>query len=219
MWGKPALLEMWDKRFFYFSLKYEFNFVDALDKCSALSTDQIDVENADRYGINYVDKEGKKRSPLILHCSPSGAIERVMYALLEREAIREKEGRLPMLPLWLSPTQVRLIPVSPERHLKFCEKLSSELEEAKIRVDIDDREESVGKRIRESATEWVPYTLVIGDKELEGKEMVVRDREKNEEVRMSKEKLIDLIKEKTRDRPFDTLPLPKYLSKRIVFVG
>jgi len=218
-WGKPALIEMWDKRFFYFVMKYEWNFVDALDKCSALTTDQIDIENGERYGITYVDKTGGKKFPLLLHCSPSGAVERVMYALLEREAMKEKEGKLPRLPLWLSPTQVRLIPVSVERHLKFCEGLLQELEKEKIRVDIDDREESVGKRIRSSAQEWTPYTLVVGDKEMKGKDLMVRDREKGEEVKMSKEKLIKLIKEKTAGRPFDTLPLPKRLSKRIVFVG
>ncbi|MEM3745633.1 MAG: threonine--tRNA ligase, partial [Candidatus Bathyarchaeia archaeon] len=81
LFGKPALVEMWGERFFYFVLKWEFNFVDNLDKASALSTDQIDIENAERYGITYVDEKGEKRYPLILHCSPSGAIERDIYAL------------------------------------------------------------------------------------------------------------------------------------------
>ncbi|MEM2587229.1 MAG: threonine--tRNA ligase, partial [Candidatus Bathyarchaeia archaeon] len=84
IFGKPALAEMWDERFFYFVLKWEFNFVDNLDKASALSTDQIDIENAERYGITYVDEKGETRYPLILHCSPSGAIERDIYALLEK---------------------------------------------------------------------------------------------------------------------------------------
>lgn len=215
-WGKPALIEMWDKRFFYFVMKYEWNFVDALGKCSALTTDQIDIENAERYGITFVDVKGRKQFPLILHCSPSGAIERVMYALLERAAMSEKSGKLPVLPLWISPTQIRLIPVSPARHLKFCEGLDF----GDIRVDIDDRGESVGKRIRDSEMEWTPYSLVIGDKEIKSKkEFVVRDREKNEEIKMSKEKLVKTIKDKVAGMPFDTLPLPKLLSKRVVFVG
>ena len=82
--GRPSLVEMWDERFFYFVLKWEFNFVDSLGKASALSTDQIDVENAERYGITYVDKDGRRRHPIILHCSPSGAVERCIYALLEK---------------------------------------------------------------------------------------------------------------------------------------
>ncbi|KQC13185.1 MAG: threonine--tRNA ligase, partial [Methanosaeta sp. SDB] len=82
--NKPVLIEMWEERFFYFVLKFEFNFVDALDKASALSTVQIDVENAERYDINYTDVDGSLKRPIILHCSPSGAIERLMFALLEK---------------------------------------------------------------------------------------------------------------------------------------
>ncbi len=219
-WGKPALIEMWDKRFFYFIMKYEWNFVDALDKCSALTTDQIDVENAERYGITYVDENSKKQFPIILHCSPSGAVERVMYALLERAALWEKEGKLPMLPVWLAPTQVRIIPVSIERHLKLAETLVEKFAEHQIRADIDDRTESVGKRIRSAGQEWVPYTLVIGDNELKSKELMVRIRElKEEEKKMTFTELADDIKKKTKGRPYDTLPLPMFLSKRIIFVS
>ncbi|MDP3734022.1 MAG: threonine--tRNA ligase [Nanoarchaeota archaeon] len=224
-WGKPALVEMWNERFFYYSMKYEWNFVDALDKCSALTTDQIDVENAERYDINYVDKEGKKRHPLILHLSPSGAVERIIYALLEKAAMEEKVGKVPSLPLWLAPTQVRLIPVSLDNHFEYCQQVAAKLNELNIRVDIDDRLEGVGKRIRTAALEWVPYTLVIGDNEMhsfknnDSKSFVVRDREKNEELKMSFTDLVAIIDDKTKGRPFDTLPLPKLVSKRISFVG
>ncbi|MBI2668329.1 threonine--tRNA ligase [Candidatus Woesearchaeota archaeon] len=220
-WGKPTLIEMWEQRFFYFTMKYEWNFVDALEKCSALTTDQVDVENAERYGITYVDEKNQKQFPLILHCSPSGAVERVMYALLEKAAKDEKAGKVPMLPLWLSPTQVRLIPVSIDRHLHFCEGLTAELEKLGLRADIDDRVETVGKRIRSAAQEWIPYTLVVGDEEINDKfkQVVVRDREKNTEEKMRFDQLIDLLKKKTKDMPTDTLPLPRLVSRRIIFVG
>lgn len=218
-WGKPALIEMWNKRFFYFSMKYEWNFVDVLEKCSALTTDQIDVENAERYGITYVNEKGERKFPLILHCSPSGAVERVMCALLEKAAREERTGKLPMLPLWLAPTQVRLIPVSVAKHLEFCQQLAHKFEDEQIRVDVDDRVETVGKRIRDSAREWVPYTLVVGDQEMEEAGLVIRNREKDEEIKMSYSALVNLIKEKTKGRPAETLPLPQLLSKRIVFVG
>ena len=78
------LIEIWKEKFFYFVLKWEFNFIDNLGKASALSTDQIDVENAARYNIEFVDEEGSKKNPIILHNSPSGAVERVIYALLEK---------------------------------------------------------------------------------------------------------------------------------------
>ncbi len=110
--GKPVLAEVWAERFFYFRLKWDFNFVDNQDKAAALSTDQIDVENAKRYEITYVDEKGEKQYPLILHCSPSGAIERCVYALLEKAYKEQLTGKPPMLPLWLSPTQIRLIPMS-----------------------------------------------------------------------------------------------------------
>jgi len=130
---KPILVEMWDHRFFYFVLKFEFNFIDALDKASALSTVQIDVENAERYDISYVDERGEKRRPLILHCSVSGAIERCMYALLEKAYMMSKRGRLPMLPVWLSPTQVRIIPVS-EKYLEHALKVAERIKGMMIRV-------------------------------------------------------------------------------------
>src|SRR5687768_4082087 len=81
--NRPVLVEVWKQKFFYFVLKWEFNYIDNLAKASALSTDQIDVENANRYQIEYVDVDGTRKNPIILHNSPSGAIERVIYVLLE----------------------------------------------------------------------------------------------------------------------------------------
>ncbi|MEK6940406.1 MAG: threonine--tRNA ligase [Nanoarchaeota archaeon] len=216
-WNKPTLLEIWDKKFFYFILKYEWNYVDNLDKAATLTTDQIDVENAKRYGITYIDSNGKKQFPLILHLSPTGAIERVLYALLERAAKEEKDGKVPTLPLWLSPTQVRLIPVSLEKHKGITDKMMEQFQEANIRVDIDDNGESIGKRIREAELEWVPYIIVIGDKEKDGT-ITVRKRGIKEQKDMKVESLIKEIEREVKGKPFKKLPLPRYLSKRIRFV-
>ena len=90
--NKPVLVEIWKQRFFYFVLKWEFNYIDNLGKASALSTDQIDVENASRYQIEYVDEDGTRKNPIILHNSPSGAIERVIYVLLENASRIMKSG-------------------------------------------------------------------------------------------------------------------------------
>ncbi|TRO45955.1 threonine--tRNA ligase, partial [Candidatus Bathyarchaeota archaeon] len=92
IYGKPLLAELWKERFFYFRLKWDANFVDNQNKAAALSTDQIDVENAKRYEITYVDEKGEKLNPLILHCSPSGAIERCVYALLEKAYRTQQKG-------------------------------------------------------------------------------------------------------------------------------
>jgi threonyl-tRNA synthetase len=217
--NKPVLVEMWDKRFFYFVLKFEFNFVDALAKASALSTVQIDVENAERYDIKFVDVAGAEKRPIILHCSPSGAIERCIYSLLEKEAMKAERGEVPMLPVWLSPTQVRILPVS-EKHLEFAKQIADKLH---CRVDIDDREDTVGKRIREAGREWVPYVVVIGDKELETGRINVTIREESQANRpktmeMSPEELDSRIQAQTAGLPFRPIPLAKMLSLRPKFI-
>ncbi|MDQ3848775.1 MAG: threonine--tRNA ligase [Thermoproteota archaeon] len=211
--GKSVLVEKWKERFFYFTLKWEFNFIDGLGKASALSTDQIDVENGARYGIEFVEEDGTKKNPIILHNSPSGAIERVIYALLEKSAKISKEGGIASLPLWLSHTQVRVIPVSQE-HIVYCEKILIELAENQIRADIDDRDETVGKKIRESETEWVRYTIVIGDKEINSDRLTVRDRNVGKQREITLGFLIDEVKEQTKDKPYLPLNLPVHLSSR-----
>ena len=216
--GKPILLEMWDERIFYFILKYDFNFVDTLDKASALSTDQIDIENGERYDIKFTDNDGKLKHPLILHCSPSGAIERVMYTLLEKAEFDQKEGKAPKIPLWLSPTQVRVIPVS-EEYVNDAFKIADEMIKHNIRADIDDRTLHVGKKIREAEVEWCSNIVVVGEKEKKSGELPVRVRGKKDLVNMSLSQLIEHIKKETEGMPFRPLPLPKELSKRPVFVG
>jgi len=218
IFGRPALVEMWKEPFFYFRLKWDFNIVDNQDKAAALSTDQIDVENAKRYDIAYVDEKGEKHHPLILHCSPSGAIERCVYALLEKAYKEQQSGKPPMLPLWLSPTQVRVIPMS-DKYLQYSEKLADVIEEHCIRVDVDDRALTLQKRIREAEMEWVPYIIVVGQKEIESEVLPVRDRKAGEIRKMKLEELTIEIEGIIKDKPFKPIPLPKYLSKRPQFYG
>jgi threonyl-tRNA synthetase len=211
--GKPVMVEMWKERFFYFTLKWEFNYVDDLGKASALSTDQIDVENGERYNIEFVEEDGTKKNPIILHNSPSGAVERVIYALLEKSAKVSKTGGIPSFPLWLAHTQVRVIPVGKE-HTEYCEKIMSELSASQIRADIDDRDETVGKKIRESETEWIRYTVVIGDKEINSSKLVVRDRNEGKQREITLQELISEVKAQTKDKPYLPLNLPTHLSTR-----
>ncbi|MBN2111378.1 MAG: threonine--tRNA ligase [Methanosarcinaceae archaeon] len=216
---KPVLVEMWDTRFFYFILKFEFNFVDALAKASALSTVQIDVENAERYDISYIDIDGTAKRPVILHCSPSGAIERCIYGLLEKEAMRTEAGEVPILPLWLSPTQVRVIPIS-DKHMDFAMKVAEQLD---CRVDIDDREDTVGKKVREAGREWVPYVVVLGDREVETGRINVTIRSESrpdrpKKVEMTAEELNARVRSETTGMPYRGLPLAKLLSARPKFL-
>ena len=211
--GRPVLVEMWKEKFFYFVLKWEFNFIDNLGKASALSTDQIDVENGDRYGIEFIDENNTAQHPIILHNSPSGAIERIIYVLLEKAAKDSREGRKAQLPLWLAPTQIRIIPLN-EEFYDFCETLTDRLSANNIRVDIDDRNESIGKRIREAEKEWIQYILVIGEKEANSENLSVRDRQTGNVKEISFDDFLNEINEHTKGKPFTGLNMPKYLSKR-----
>lgn len=211
--GRPVLVEMWKEKFFYFVLKWEFNFVDNFGKASALSTDQIDVENGERYGIKFVDENNVSKHPIILHNSPSGAIERIIYVLLEKAAQDAAKGQKPQFPLWLAPTQVRIIPLT-EEFSKTCETLADKLSSNNIRVDVDDRNESIGKRIRDSEKDWIRYTLVIGEKEANSKNLSIRDRQLGNVRELIFEDFISEVNEQTKGKPFTGLNLPKYLSQR-----
>jgi threonyl-tRNA synthetase len=219
IYDKPLLAEVWEERFFYFRLKWDANFVDNQDKAAALSTDQIDVENAKRYDITYVDEKGERQHPLILHCSPSGGIERCVYALLEKAYKEQQKGKLPMLPLWLSPTQVRLIPLS-DSYTEKSEEIAEKIAAHYIRVDIDDRVATLQKRIREAETEWVPYVIVVGQRELQSGVLSVRVREAHGKVQnMQLDELIQQVTDELDGKPFKPLPLPMNLSKRPQFFG
>ena len=213
--GKPVLIEMWKERFFYFVLKWEFNYIDNSGKASALSTDQIDVENGSRYGIEFVDENNTPKNPIILHNSPSGAIERVMYTLLEKASTDSREGRKPQLPLWLAPTQVRIIPLKDE-FLGFSEKLAERLSSQKIRVDIDDRNDTIGKRIREAEKEWIKYILVIGEREAGSENLSIRERNVSDVKEVSFDEFVTEIQSQTDDKPYSSLNVPLLLSKRPV---
>jgi threonyl-tRNA synthetase len=141
-----------------------------------------------------------------------------VYALLEKAYKDQKSGKAPMLPVWLSPTQIRLIPIS-DNFLKNVEKFAEEIERHCVRVDIDDRTLTLQKRVREAEMEWVPYIVVVGQKELESGVLPVRERSSGEMRRLKLEKLIGEIEKMVGDRPFKPLPLPKYLSKRPQFYG
>ncbi|MCG2715200.1 MAG: His/Gly/Thr/Pro-type tRNA ligase C-terminal domain-containing protein, partial [Candidatus Marinimicrobia bacterium] len=217
--NKPVLIELWDQRFFYFVLKFEFNYIDAMNKASALSTVQIDVENAERYGIKYIDSDGTEKRPFILHCSPSGAIERCIYALLEKASMNSEKGIVPMLPVWLSPTQVRVIPVT-DKHMEYAQKVAAELNG---RVDIDDREETVGKKIRDAAKEWIPYIAVVGDEEIESCGITVTVRSESQpnkplNVKMTVQELNERVSKDIAGYPFKRHPLSINLSARPRFV-
>ena len=212
--SRPALIELWDERSFYFVAKLEFNFIDALDKAACLSTVQIDVENTERFDITYIDKRGEKQYPLLLHASISGSIDRVLYAILESQAMRMRKGQKAAFPFWLAPVQLRLIPVSE----KFDGACKDVLEKVPYRIDYDDRDISMGRKIRDAGREWIPYILVLGAKEVAEECLNVRTRD-GAQKKMALPELLAQIEPQMKGKPFFELPLPQLLSMRPIFVG
>jgi len=212
---KPALIELLEKRKHYWIVKQEFQYVDSQGKNAQMSTVQLDIENGERYGINYTDKNGTKQPCTIVHSS-MGSLERWMYALFEEAKKMKLRGQPPSLPVWLSPTQVRLIPVSKD-YLSYCDNLADRIESHRIRVDIDDREETVGSRIRDAETSWVPYIVVIGDKEVRKGIYKVRIRKERVVKDMTYEQLVGEVTSQIQNKPYRELYLPRYLTKRVKF--
>jgi len=193
---KPVMIELFEERYAYFVFKGEWNVVDQQQKSACLATIQIDVENAERFNIKYVDDEGKEKYPLILHTSPSGSIERILYGVLEQASKDIKVGKVPHLPLWMTPVQVRIVPVS-ETFVDYCMEL--------------------GKRIQSAEKLWVPYILVVGDKEKDSGELSIRRRELKDQVKMTIDSLITEISEKTAFAPKQRLLLPHLVSQQPIF--
>jgi threonyl-tRNA synthetase len=175
---------------------------------------QIDVENAERFDINYVEEDGTKQHPLLMHTSVSGSVDRNLYAILENQAMRIKRGEKAFFPVWLSPIQVRILPVS-EPHIEGALRLA---ERIPYRVDVDDRDLKVGKKIRESEKEWIPYALVFGEKELSGGTLTVRPRI-GTQVEMTLDAFLERLAAETAGKPLLSANTPRLLSRRPIFVG
>jgi threonyl-tRNA synthetase len=214
--GKPVLIELFNERYAYFIFKGEWNVVDDQNKAGCLGTIQIDVENSVRFNIKYIDEDGKEKYPLILHTSPSGSIERILYGVLEHAYKQKKAGKVPYLPLWMTPVQVRLAPVD-DSFVDYCMQLGKTLDNAGIRYEIDDRSQTVGKKVRSAEKLWVPYICVIGSKEKESGVLTIRRREMKDQVEMTIDALVKEIENKTSFAPKQRLLLPNLISKQPIF--
>lgn len=206
---RPALIEVLSEMKHYWAVKHEFQGIDSVGGAVQLSTVQLDVADAERYGIVYTDSDGKKKGCIICHSS-IGSIERWIYVLLE-EALKHDK---PSLPFWISPTQIRLIPVGSE-FVPECERVSHELS---ARVDIDDMDDKVGKKIRNAEMEWIPMIIVYGEKEKTSGQLPVRLRS-GEQKMMTMAQLKDEVARLSKGYPTARLPLPALLTKRPAFRG
>ena len=211
---KPVLLEVIPKMKHYWNAKVDFAAIDDLGRPIENPTVQMDIQSARRFGITYLDENEEQQYPTILHCSPTGSLERVICSLLEKTST--DKGNKPSLPLWLSPTQVRIIPVT-DNHLEYAEDVYCKLRRLNVRVDVDDTAERLGKKIRNAGKEWIPYTIVVGDNEVENNSITVNRRDDDSKQEVTVEELADEIHTKTDGMPFRQLPLPYKVSKRVKF--
>lgn len=235
----PALLELWEDRYYYYVLKFERNVLSAQNKSATLATNQIDVESSlefmvdnegkkrQKYNISFVDTDGQIKYPIILHNSPTGGLERIIWGLIE-SAVRNREKLVPGFKTWLSPIQVRIITISDDQN-EYAERLLNIVNGEEFRADWDDRTETVGKKIRQAEIEWIPYTIIIGKKELENQTISIRKRMIDKPIGSKKqtakqindvnlEKLFEMLEEDTRNFPKYKLPIPfRKFSTKIYF--
>jgi threonyl-tRNA synthetase len=169
----------------FYGPKLDIQIKNVFGKEDTLITIQIDFQLAERFGMEYVDTDGQKKFPYIIHRTSLGCYERTLALLLEKYA--------GALPVWLSPVQVKVLPIS-EKHEEYAEKVTAALKAAGIRVEIDNRNEKIGYRIREAQLEKTPYMLVLGDKEFESDSVAVRARSEGDRGAMNIDNFIDLVK-------------------------
>ena len=171
--------------------KLDFMFTDALGRERQLATIQIDFAMPKRFALEYTDQEGKKSTPVMIHRAILGSYERFMAILIEHYA--------GAFPAWLAPVQVRVLPVS-DKHTDYAREVRKQLKAAGLRVDIDDANESLGKKIRNAKGEKLPYLLVVGDKEIEDGTVTVEVRSGEKWGAMSTADFIAKLIEEVRDR-------------------
>lgn len=153
----------------FYGPKLDFMGKDALGRDHQVATIQVDMNMPGRFGLEFTNAEGQKETPVMVHAAIMGSIERFLSVLIEHYG-----GNFP---LWLSPVQVTILPIS-DKHIAYAQEVKHELERgvSNIRIEVDERSESIGKKIREAAKTKVPYMAIIGDKEIEAKAVSVRGR-------------------------------------------
>ena len=176
----------------FYGPKLDVNVKPAIGNEITLSTCQLDFCLPSKFDLKYVDKDGVKKTPVVLHRAILGSLDRFMAYILE-----ETKGALPT---WLSPVQVNIIPVNPEIHKKYSEKVLNELKEINIRAELDDRNEKLGYRMRESQTKKIPITLILGDKERDESLVSYRRHGSNKTYSVQKDTFKDLLLNEIRSK-------------------
>lgn len=151
----------------FYGPKIDFHLRDSIGRTWQCGTIQLDMQQPENFELEYTDKDGEKRRPVMLHTTSYGSVERFMGILTEHF--------VGAFPLWLAPVQVKIVPVS-EKHVEYAKELEEKFAQINMRAEIDDRNEKIGYKIRQAQLEKVPYMLVVGDKEVEDKNASLRSR-------------------------------------------
>jgi threonyl-tRNA synthetase len=175
----------------FYGPKIDIDINDALGRSWQLATIQLDFQMPQRFDLEYIDGDGKQKTPVMIHAAVFGSFERFIGILTEHFA--------GAFPLWLSPIQVEVIPVS-EKFEKYAKEILSKLLENNIRATLKDSGESLGKRIRTAQNEKINYMLIVGEKEMKAKNVAVRNREKGDIGAMTAEKFLEKVQQEITDK-------------------
>ena len=152
----------------FYGPKIDFHLEDCIGRTWQCGTIQLDMQLPQRFDLNYIGRDGEKHKPIVIHRVVFGSIERFLGILIEHFA-----GKFPV---WLAPVQVKLLSIA-DRHLPYAQEVKAQLEAKGLRVELDDRAEKIGYKIREAQLEKVPYMIIIGDKEVDEQMLSVRSRD------------------------------------------
>jgi len=178
----------------FYGPKIDVEIADALNRYHQLGTIQLDFQLPERFGLKYVNKEGGESQPVVIHRALLGSLERFIGVFIEHVA--------GAFPFWMAPEQVVIVPVKNDNHLEFASKLAQELKDMGFRVRMDDRNESMGYKTRQTQKAKVPFMIVIGDKEIEGNSVSIRSYGAKFSTSMS----IEEVKEKFTELQKETVP-------------
>ena len=176
----------------FYGPKLDFHIRDSLGRVWQCGTIQLDMNLPERFDLTYIDSDGSKKRPVMLHRVIYGSIERFIGILIEHYG--------GAFPLWLSPVQINIIPVNNEYHLEYANKVSEMLKEYDIRVQVDSRDEKLGYKMRESQTKKNPYTLVLGDKERDNDTVSYRKHGEEKTTTVSISEFIDMIRDEIKNK-------------------
>ena len=173
----------------FYGPKLDFMVNDALGRKWQLGTIQVDYNLPERFNLKYIDKNNNSKRPVMIHRAPFGSLERFIAILLENTA-----GNLP---LWLTPNQFIILPIS-DKHEKYCQNVLNLLENNEIRGLIDSRSETIGKKIRDAELEKIPFMIIIGEQESDKKEISVRSHGGKDYGKMIVKDFVEIINDKIK---------------------